>query len=75
MCLIVPGVGPVRYGAMATNHFIAVRGRPRCMAYVRVKTIKGRPYRYLVEGVREDGRVRQRVIKYLGPVKPVRRAG
>src|SRR5215211_906934 len=37
------------------------------MAYVRKKQIKGGEYYYLVEGHRnEDGKVRQRVIKYLG---------
>jgi hypothetical protein len=37
------------------------------MAYVRKKKIKGGEYYYLVEGYRdEDGKVRQRVIKYLG---------
>lgn len=37
------------------------------MAYVRKKRINGSEYYYLVEGYRdEDGKVRQRVIKYLG---------
>ena len=37
------------------------------MAYVRKKKIKGGEYYYLVEGYRDgDGKVRQRVIKYLG---------
>jgi hypothetical protein len=39
------------------------------MSYVRTKTIKGIEYRYLVEGVREGGKVRQKVIKYLGRAK------
>lgn len=37
------------------------------MAFERTKIIKGRPYRYLVENRRIDGKTRQRVIKYLGP--------
>lgn len=42
------------------------------MAFIRTKTINGRPYRYLVETERDgDGSVRQRFIKYLGPEKPV----
>ena len=40
------------------------------MAYERIKTIYGRQYRYLVEGKWVDGKVMQRVIKYLGPVEP-----
>jgi hypothetical protein len=38
----------------------------RCVPFIRVKFIKGREYRYLVEGVRGGGKVRQRVIAYLG---------
>jgi hypothetical protein len=36
--------------------------------FVRVKSIGGRRYAYLVEGVREGGRVRQRTLCYLGPL-------
>ena len=36
--------------------------------YVRAKIIGGRRYLYLVEGVREGGRTRQRVVSYLGPI-------
>ncbi len=40
------------------------------MAFIRTKTIKGHKYLYLVEGTRgEDNKVRQKVIKYIGPVK------
>lgn len=41
------------------------------MAYERIKTVYGNQYRYIVEGKRIDSKVRQRVIKYLGPVKPI----
>lgn len=41
------------------------------MAFVRTKIIKGRPYLYLVENPRIDGRTRQKVLKYLGPETPV----
>lgn len=36
------------------------------MAFVRKKTINGREYYYLVENHREDGKVRQKTIAYLG---------
>jgi hypothetical protein len=39
--------------------------------FVRVKKVRGRRYAYLVEGVREGARVRQRVVCYLGPVPRV----
>lgn len=42
------------------------------MAFERIKTIKGRKYRYLVEGKRVDDKVKQKVLKYLGPVEPVK---
>ncbi|MEY2833670.1 MAG: hypothetical protein RLZZ574_2929 [Cyanobacteriota bacterium] len=39
------------------------------MAYIRTKKVKGKEYKYLVEGYRDkDGKVRQRTIKYLGAV-------
>lgn len=41
------------------------------MAYERIKIVKGREYRYLVKGIRESGKVKQKVVKYLGPVKPL----
>lgn len=40
------------------------------MAYIRKKTIKGHVYYYLVEGVRVNGTVRQRVLAYLGAAEP-----
>ncbi|MFH1072133.1 MAG: helix-turn-helix domain-containing protein [Nanoarchaeota archaeon] len=45
------------------------------MSYTRIKTIKGRQYKYLVSGVREGNSVRQKVIKYLGPVEPKYKIG
>lgn len=41
------------------------------MAYIRTKSFEGRTYRYLVKGIREEGIVRQKVVKYLGPVNPI----
>lgn len=41
------------------------------MAFIRVKWIKSgnskRPYSYLVESIWEDGKVKQKTLKYLGP--------
>jgi len=39
--------------------------------FERIKIIKGREYKYLVKNEREGKNVKQRVVKYLGPVKPV----
>lgn len=36
------------------------------MAYVRKKRLKGHDYYYLVESYRRNGKVRTRMIKYLG---------
>lgn len=42
------------------------------MAYIRIKTVYGRKYKYVVTGARLAGNgVRQKVLKYLGPVDPV----
>lgn len=38
------------------------------MAYVRSKKIKGQTYYYVVEGNLIKGKVKQRVLKYLGNV-------
>lgn len=39
------------------------------MAYLRVKKINNRNYYYLVKSVRINGKVRQKVIKYIGKSK------
>ena len=39
------------------------------MAYLRSKKISGRQYFYLVESVREGGKVRQKVVKYIGTLE------
>ena len=42
------------------------------MAYLRAKRIKGKNYYYVVEGKRDDeGKVKQKVIKYLGTVENI----
>jgi len=43
------------------------------MSFIRRKTIKGRQYLYEVENTWEDGHVRQKVLRYKGPVSPVRK--
>lgn len=36
------------------------------MAYIRTKTLHGNKYFFLVEGKNIDGKVKQKVLKYLG---------
>lgn len=36
------------------------------MTYIRVKKINNRSYYYLVKSVRINGKVRQKVVKYIG---------
>ena len=38
--------------------------------YIRRKIIRGKEYWYLCKSVREGSKVRQKVIKYLGTMKP-----
>lgn len=38
------------------------------MTFKRIKTVGGHKYEYLVENVREDGKVKQKIVKYLGRV-------
>ena len=43
------------------------------MVFEKINTVKGRKYKSLVRGYRdENGKVKHEVIKYLGPVDPVR---
>jgi len=42
------------------------------MAYIRKKKIKGKTYYYIVEGIYDkQGKVKQKVIKYLGNIKNI----
>mgnify|MGYP001471429951 CR=1 FL=1 len=41
------------------------------IAYIRIKNIHGRKYKYLVTGKRINGVVQQKVVKYLGPIEPI----
>ena len=43
------------------------------MSFLRKKTIKGKQYYYEVENTWEDGHVRQKVLRYVGPVAPIRK--
>ena len=40
------------------------------MAFIRSKTVKGKSYLYRVESYREHGKVRQRVLEYIGRAEP-----
>ena len=41
------------------------------MVYIRSKKIKGRTYYYIVEGKIINGKVKQKVLKYLGNVNNI----
>ena len=42
------------------------------MAYIRKKKVKGKTYYYIVEGRYDDqGRVKQKVLKYLGNIENI----
>ena len=38
------------------------------MVFERIKTVNGHKYKYLVKNVREDDKVKQKIVKYLGRV-------
>ncbi len=38
------------------------------MVFERIKTVKGHQYKYEVESVRENGKIKQKIVKYLGRV-------
>ena len=40
------------------------------MAFIRIKTIKDVKYYYLVQSVREDGKVKQKIVQYFGTTLP-----
>jgi transposase len=45
------------------------------MTYTRIKSINGRSYKFLVAGKRVEGKVQQKVVKYLGPINPIYKIG
>lgn len=45
------------------------------MSFIRIKEKDGRKYKYLVKGIREGNKVRQKVVKYLGPANPIYKTG
>ena len=51
---------------------LVVRHYNSDMAFVRTKKIKNKTYYYLVESRREGGKVKQKVIKYLGAEMPTK---
>ena len=40
------------------------------MAFIRAKKVKGKTYFYLVKGVRENGKVKQKIVQYFGTTLP-----
>ncbi|MBI4919271.1 hypothetical protein HY837_05025 [archaeon] len=40
------------------------------MAYIEIKIINGRQYKYLRKSVRKGNKVVHKTVKYLGPVHP-----
>jgi Winged helix-turn helix len=45
------------------------------MAYIEIKTISGREYKYLRKTVRDGEKIMHITLKYLGPVNPVYKVG
>jgi transposase len=45
------------------------------MAYIEIKTINGRQYKYLRKTVRDGKKMKHITLKYLGPVNPVYKIG
>src|SRR3989338_6780487 len=45
------------------------------MAYIEIRTLNGKKYKYLRKSVREGNKVRHITLKYLGPVDPVYKTG
>ncbi len=45
------------------------------MTYMRIKIVNGRKYKYLVTGKRICGNVKQKVVRYFGPIDPVYKFG
>ena len=41
------------------------------MTYVRAKKINGKTYFYLVKSIRINGKIRQKVVKYIGKPKNI----
>lgn len=54
------------------NIFILLCPSGHNMAYIRAKKRNGKTYYYLVEGVREGNKVRQKVLQYLGTSKEIK---
>ena len=50
------------------NIYIVIVPNNNMMVYIRSKKIKGKTYYYIVEGKLVNGKVKQKVLKYLGNV-------
>lgn len=51
--------------------YIVIVPKDNMMAYIRSKKIKGKTYYYIVEGKLVDGKVKQKVLRYLGNVSNI----
>lgn len=55
-----------------TNIYKGFVPKQYMMAYIRSKKIKGKTYYYIVEGkLNKDGKVKQKVLMYLGNVENI----
>jgi transposase len=45
------------------------------MSYIRIKKIKDKTYKFLVTAKRVNGKVQQKVLRYLGPTNPIYKTG
>lgn len=63
------GITPLINQALALKAKPVVPKQPS-KGFIRKKMIAGRPYYYLVKSIRVGGKVKQKVIKYLGTRKP-----
>jgi len=53
------------------NIYIVIVPNINMMAYIRSKKIKGKIYYYVVEGSLIKGKVKQKVLRYLGNVENI----
>jgi len=46
---------------------------PNLNMYLRTKKVKGKTYYYLVESSKEGGKIKQKVVAYLGNAKKIKK--
>ncbi len=51
---------------LASQSLLLCSAKVTTMVFQRIKTVKGHQYRYEVENVRENGKVKQKILKYFG---------